>query len=166
MKPLPRRRFLRGAAGAALALPLLDAFVPDKARAATFPKRLVIVFTANGTVPDAWTPAGTETNFTLSEILSPLAPHQAELVVLSGIDAESSYHGPGDNSHWNGMGHMLTGTELLDLGDGAYWGGGISVDQRVAQSIGAGTRFPSLELGVDEVPATVASRMSYLGPSQ
>jgi len=169
MRPLPRRRFLRGAAGAAgaaLALPLLDAFVPAKARAATFPKRLVVVFSANGTVPDAWTPTGTETNFTLSDILAPLAPHQDQLVVLAGIDAESSYHGPGDNSHWNGMGHMLTGTELVDLGGSVYWGGGISVDQFLAAQIGQKTRFPSIELAVEDAPATVASRMSYLGAGQ
>jgi hypothetical protein len=64
------------------------------------------------------------------------------------------------------MGHMLTGTELIDVGGGVYWGGGISVDQRVAQEIGGATRFPSLELGVEPDPATVASRMSYLGPAQ
>jgi hypothetical protein len=109
---------------------------------------------------------GTETSFTLSDILAPLAPHQDQLVVLSGVDAESSYHGPGDNSHWNGMGHMLTGTELLDLGGGEYWGGGISVDQFVAQQIGQTTRLSSLELSVEDAPASVATRMSYLGPQQ
>jgi hypothetical protein len=162
----PRRLFLRGAAGAALALPLLDAALPQKAAASPFPKRLVIFFSANGTVTDAWTPSGIGTTFTLGEILAPLAPHQDDLVVVQGVDGVSSYHGPGDGAHWNGMGHMLTGTELVDGGDGTYWGGGISVDQRVAEVVGAATPFPSLELAVEENPATVLSRMSYLGAGQ
>lgn len=147
----------------ALALPLLDAFTARTADAVPFPKRLVVVFTPNGTVADAWTPSGGEHDFVLGEILSPLAAHRDDLLILSGIDGESSYHGPGDNAHWNGMGHMLTGTELVDLGNSVFWGGGISVDQLVAQRIGGSTRFPSLELAVEPNPGQVASRMSYLG---
>jgi hypothetical protein len=102
----------------------------------------------------------------LGDILAPLAPRQKDLVVLSGIDAESSYHGPGDASHWNGMGHMLTGTELVDVGGGVFWGGGISIDQFLAQKIGGQTRLPSLELAVEDGPGNVASRLSYLGAAQ
>ena len=161
-----RRRFLRGAGGALLALPLLDAFTTGPAGAGAFPRRLVIMFSANGTLADAWTPTGGETDFVLGDILEPLEPHRDDLLVLAGIDGTSSYHGPGDNAHWNGMGHMLTGTELVDLGDYNFTGGGISIDQRIAQTIGGATKFPTLELCVEDSPATVASRMSYLGPNQ
>jgi Protein of unknown function (DUF1552) len=163
---VPRRSFLRGAGGALLALPLLDAFTTGPAGAGVFPKRLVIMFSGNGTLADAWTPTGGETDFVLGDILAPLAPHREDLLILAGIDATSSYHGPGDGAHYNAMGHLLTGTELIDLGDYNYTGGGISIDQRIAQAIGATTKLPTLELSVEQNPATVLSHMSYLGPNQ
>jgi hypothetical protein len=169
MQRLPRRRFLgflRGLAGGALALPLLDSLTSGSARALPHPKRLIVFFSANGTIADAWRPTGGENDFVLSEILEPLAPHRDQLLILGGVDAESSYHGPGDNSHWNGMGHMLTGTELVDLGGGVFTGGGISVDQYLAKQIGGATKLASLELAVEESPSTVSSRLSYLGASQ
>lgn len=166
MQRVPRRRFLRGLAGGALALPLLAGLDSPSARAAPHPKRLIVFFSANGTIADAWRPTGGETDFVFSEILAPLAPHRDELLILGGIDAESSYHGPGDNSHWNGMGHMLTGTELVDLGGGVFTGGGISVDQHIAAQIGGATKLASLELAVEASPSTVSSRLSYLGAAQ
>ncbi|MFO0761643.1 MAG: DUF1552 domain-containing protein [Byssovorax sp.] len=164
--PWTRRRFLRAAGGVALALPILEALDVPPARAVTFPKRLVIVFSPNGMPVDYWKPTGTEQSFTLSPVLAPLTAHQDDLVIVSGVDMESSYHGVGDGMHLNGMGHMLTGTELVDSGFGTYWGGGISVDQFIAQAIGGTTRLGSLELGVEDNPATCKSRMSYLGPAQ
>jgi hypothetical protein len=160
-----RRRFLLGAGGVALALPLLEAFAP-RARAAAPPKRLVILFSANGTIKPNWRPTGTETNFTLSPILAPLAPYKSDLVIIDGVDEESSYHGPGDGGHASAMGHCLTGTELIDVGGGDYWGGGISVDQLVAKKVGGSTQLGSLALSVEDHPATVMTRMSYTGKLQ
>jgi hypothetical protein len=157
--------FLGGASGALLALPL-SSVTGDRASAAGFPTRLVVFFTPNGTVYDAWKPVATPDGFDLGPILSPLAPHKNKLLVLDGVDEESSYHGPGDASHWNGIGHLLTGTELIDQGKGVVWGGGTSVDQFIASHVGAETRLPSLQLGVEDNPANVASRLSYLGPAQ
>src|SRR5262249_50596820 len=105
-------------------------------------------------------------------ILAPLEPHKSELLLLAGVDMQSSNFGPGDG-HQKGMGHMLTGTELLDgtqfmggSGGTVGWAGGISVDQAIANVIGNQTRFKSLEFGVYVREATVWSRMSYLGPNQ
>ena len=36
-------------------------------------KRLIVFFTPNGTIPDAWRPTGGERDFTLSTILSPMS---------------------------------------------------------------------------------------------
>ena len=58
-KSLPRRTFLRGA-GAALALPFLDAMVPAlsaAARAAAPARRLGFVYVPNGVNWMRWTPA-------------------------------------------------------------------------------------------------------------
>jgi hypothetical protein len=162
------RRKLLGA-GAALAG---TALLPRSVWAATAPpKRLVIVFSANGTIFNSWLPQGTETSFTLSPILSALAPFQSKLLVLNGVNVKSASNGPGDD-HMKGMGHMLTGIELLPgntmggAGTPAGFAGGISIDQRIAADIGQNTRFPSLEFGVMVQNADVWARMIYSGPNQ
>jgi len=170
---LSRRAFLRGAGGIAVALPFLEA-MSDSALANPFPKRLVVFFTGLGTVKSAWAPTGTETDFVLGEVLSPLAPFQDKLLVLEGIDMESAYHGPGD-PHQQGIAQALTGTELQEGDIFPYacnpnakvgWGGGISIDQFLAKEIGQTTKFASLEFGVQVQHANVSSRISYLGPGQ
>ena len=168
---ISRRHLLRGAGGAAVALPFLGA-MDRPARAASFPKRFVVFFTGLGTVRDKWLPTGSETSFTLGEILSPLAPFQDQLLVLDGIDMESAYHGPGD-AHQLGIAQALSGTELLDgelfeyaCGGGAVgWGGGITLDQMLADAIGGKTKLGSLELGVQVEYAHVSNRISYRGPA-
>ena len=171
MKKLGRRRFLRGAGGAAVALPFLGA-MSERASADVFPKRFIAFFTGLGTVRSAWTPVGTESQFILGEVLSPLAPFQDKLLILDGIDMESSYHGPGD-PHQQGIAQALTGTELQEgnlfqyacnPGKTVGWGGGISLDQHLANHIGQNTKLPSLELGVQVQYANVSSRVSYQGP--
>src|SRR5205085_2373936 len=101
-------------------------------------------------------------------LLTPLTPHQSKLLVLSGIDMESTYHGPGEG-HMMGTGGFLTGTELQagnlftdGSGTPAGWGGGISVDQQIAGQLGGATKLRSLELGVQVVNNTVWDRISYL----
>ncbi|HTB73865.1 MAG TPA: DUF1552 domain-containing protein [Polyangiaceae bacterium] len=162
------RRKLLGA-GAALAG---TALLPRSVWAADPPpKRLVVVFSANGTIFDSWLPQGTETSFTLSPILSALAPFQKKLLVLNGINVKSASNGPGDD-HMKGMGHMLTGIELLSgttqggAGTPAGFAGGISIDQRIAADIGSSTRFPSLEFGVMVQNSDVWARMIYSGANQ
>ena len=155
MTRIPRRTILRGAAGAAIALPWLEAMSPRQARAATAPrKRFVVMFSPNGTIPTAWTPtrgpSGAETDFTLSPILSPLEPHQADIVVVQGLNQQ----GGGGDGHQNGIGGMLTGSPLNPgpfAGVGAPpagWATGPSVDQRIADGLAAPTKLRSLELGV------------------
>jgi uncharacterized protein DUF1552 len=163
MARLARRMLLRGAAGATLALPWLEA--TGTARAHGFPRRLVVVMTPNGTIAPDWTPSGGEHDFVLGPILEPLEPHREDLLVLAGIDMESSYHGPGDDSHWNGMGHLLTGTELVEAPP-AFWAGGQSVDQRIADAVGAQTPLRSLELAVEKFFEHVSSRMCYRAAGQ
>ena len=56
---LPRRTFLRGAAGAMLGLPLLDVMEPRSARGAAksvAPTRLGCIYMPNGIPKDAWEP--------------------------------------------------------------------------------------------------------------
>jgi hypothetical protein len=88
MKQLNRRTFLRGAAGAALSLPLLDVMMPSKARAqtVTFPKRVLFVFQPNGDEIAARFVSRGETNFVLGEFLEPLEPHRNEILIIEGLE--------------------------------------------------------------------------------
>jgi len=172
-KTLSRRALLRGLGGAAIGLPFLGAMA-DTASAIAFPKRFVVFFTGLGTVKPAWVPKGTETEFGFGPILAPLEPFKKKTLVLEGIDMESAYHGPGD-PHQQGIGQALTGTELQEGMLFPYacnpsamvgWGGGISLDQFLADKIGQMTKFPSLELGVQVQYANVSARISYRGGGQ
>ena len=157
MKPISRRRLLKGAAGAAIALPFLNAMTRRGRADSAFPKRFIVWFTPDGNIHENWVPTGTTTNFTLSRILAPLAPYQDKLVILDGLTDQVGNYGqePGDD-HQRGMGTMLTGVHLLDgtqqggctTCPAAGLAGGISVDQAIANAIGTTTKFKSLELGV------------------
>ena len=166
---LDRRTLLRGLAGAAIGLPFLEAMSPT-AHAAPLPKRLVVFFTPDGTIPGAWV-NGTTNDFTLGPILEPLEAHKSDLIVLTGINNEAAHHGPGDD-HQRGMGTMLTGTELqpgpdqggCDTCPAAGFAGGASFDQVIAQKIGNQTKLASMEFGVSVHNANSWSRMSFSGP--
>jgi Protein of unknown function (DUF1552) len=172
---LSRRTMLRGAFGAGVSLPFLDAMMPRSSHAqVVIPKRFGVFFSACGTTPEFWTPVGTtpgvtatpsktnpavHTNFTLSPILQPLAPHQQNIVVLRGVSMEStqSKYGPIANVHDQGMTHMLTAIPLIQGPGGAGranhfvdgGAGGPSIDQHIAKAIGGTTLLRSLELGVN-----------------
>jgi hypothetical protein len=168
---LSRRTVLRGLGGVAIGLPLLDA-MSARAQTASPPTRFIAVFNPCGNVAANWTPTGTETSFQLSPILAPLQPHVSKCLFLADVNMESTYHGPGEG-HMMGMAGLLSGTELQagnlftdGSGTPAGWGGGISIDQEIAKHIAPGTRFTSLELGVQVAVDDVWGRISYLGPGQ
>jgi hypothetical protein len=141
---LPRRTFLRGA-GAALALPLLEAMVPAftvKAGAAQPVRRLGVVYVPNGIDMDRWTPAATGTSFELTPILQPLAPFRSQLLVVTGLEGADSR-----GSHSGAASRFLTG-----LGGSSSQGrvlAGTSIDQMVAKAFAQDTQLPSLELSLD-----------------
>jgi hypothetical protein len=160
-----RRGVLHGIVAGAVGLPWLETFAGKTAHAAPLPKRFVAMFSANGTIFENWVPTGTESKFTLGPILRPLAPHQNELVVIAGVDQK----GGGGDGHQNGISGMLTGSGLLPgrfAGVGAPpagWAEGQSVDQRLADEIGRGLPFRSIEFGVQTGPADNWGRMVYRG---
>ena len=56
-KHLPRRTFLRGALGAAIAMPFFDAMIPAlSAQAAKRPFRFGAIYVPNGIYPQQWHP--------------------------------------------------------------------------------------------------------------
>jgi len=163
---------LRGAGGA-LALPLLTDLDPRLAHAdmPAFPKRFIVLFSPNGTIPGAWAASGSGPTFALGDIMTPLAAHQQDLIVLQNLEMSAALHSPGGDAHGLGMGCLLTATELL-AGDqfkagmggaGSGWPGGISIDQFIANRVGMATKFPSLEFSVKRMSGSIWSRLSYRG---
>jgi Protein of unknown function (DUF1552) len=167
---LKRRQLLRGSLLAAAAIPLLDA-TRARGQAVTFPRRLLIFYTPNGTIGAQFRPTGGETDFTLGRILQPLAPYREQLLVLGGVHMPLADAGFGSH-HTRGVGGLLTGRPILE---GTFesagpptagWASGISLDQHIAKVLAPPTPFQTLELGVQVVDAEVRGRLCYAGPSQ
>ncbi len=145
---LDRRTFLRGA-GAALALPWLEAMAPALRRAPPPPLRAVFVFAPNGMKMDDWTPAREGRDFELPFLLEPLQPFRKSLTVCSGLTIDGGRaHGDGPGDHARAAASYLTCAHPLKTG-GADIRAGVSVDQVIAAEIGGQTAFPSLELGME-----------------
>jgi hypothetical protein len=149
-KRLDRRTFLRGA-GAAVALPLLDAMRPAfAATSAKAPVRMSFVYVPNGIVMDNWTPKAEGAGFEFSRILKPLEPFRDRTTVISGLmDHNANALGDGGGDHARAAASFLTGAHPKKTG-GSDIHVGISADQVAAQALGAETRLPSLELGLDD----------------
>ncbi|MES1183640.1 MAG: DUF1552 domain-containing protein, partial [Myxococcales bacterium] len=133
---------LRGAGGIAIALPWLEIMAPERpVRAAGTPaRRFVGVFTPGGTVLDNWRPTGTETDFTLSTILQPLAPVQPHIMVVDGIDMTCAV----GEQNQAGLVALLTGSK--QTGSPNDFAANPSIDQVLASRLSANQRLPSLEL--------------------
>jgi Protein of unknown function (DUF1552) len=170
-----RRTWLRAATGAALALPFLPSLCtrPVRAQERSFPKRLVLMYTPNGVIHDAWWPQNvvSEREFTLGPIHEPLLTHKNRLVFLGGLTLASAESGPG-GPHQRGIGALFTNTSLQtgEFEDGcgakAGWASGISVDQRIAAVVGTESPLSSLQLGVRATENDVQGRIAYAGAGQ
>jgi hypothetical protein len=143
---------LRGT-GAAIALPWLEAMLPQgRAAAAAKPDdalRMIYIMVPNGIHMPAWTPEAVGTTFELPASLEPLAKHRTNLSVLTGLTLDGARdHGDGGGDHARSGASFLTGAHPRKT-DGADIKNGVSVDQVAAQAIGHKTRFASLELGLE-----------------
>jgi hypothetical protein len=150
MKAISRRALLRGA-GAAVALPWLDAMVPAFAsplRAAP-PIRMGFLYTPNGKNMADWTPSAEGAEYELPAILQPLKEVREDLLVLTGLTADKARpHGDGGGDHARALGAFLTGAQPRKT-DGTDIRAGISTDQVAAAAIGDQTRLSSLEIGCE-----------------
>ena len=172
-KYLSRRTVLRGA-GAAIALPLLDAMVPAAtalANTAAAPRpRLGFVYFPHGAVMSRWKPEKVGTDFEFPQILKPLEPFKAHSTVVTGLRNKG-----GESSDPHGI---IAGTWLSCYGPANREAGserGISADQLAARHIGQDTALPSLELSGESIggltcaPGTgcgFASTVAFRTPTQ
>ncbi len=140
-----RRKFLRGV-GFSLALPMLEAFAPHRARgerpADKQLLRLVCVGTYLGFHQPDFFPAQTGRDYEISPVLKPLRSFCGEMTVFSGLDHR------GRNGH-QGWRAWMSGSAS----------GGVSMDQIVAAKVGGRTRFESLQATCGKPPGD--ARLSF-----
>jgi hypothetical protein len=145
MKRVHRRGFLGtiGTLGAAaLALPFYELVAKREARAGGVAKRVIFFYfpdgaacpTNNGDLNQNFHPTGSETSFTLSKQLEPLAAHKDQCVFVKGVNM----WGFDTGNHPAGARKLLTGR---NAGDGQ------SIDQYLASTVGSQSPWHHLYLG-------------------
>jgi hypothetical protein len=147
-KAVDRRMFLRGM-GTAVALPFLDAMTPAFAATTKAPVRMAFVYVPNGIDMRYWNPGYEGKLGELPRILKPLEPLKNDITLLSNLTHNTGralLDGAGD--HGRCCGSYLTGVQVkkttVDIK------ASVSCDQLVASQIGSKTRFPSLEVGLED----------------
>jgi len=146
--PLPRRHVLR-AAGAAVALPFLDAMLPRlRSAPSTFKPwaksvgpapRMIFCYVPNGVNIFEWVPKGDGEQYTLSPTLDTLKEYRSDFTVISGLGHPAAQGGHSGADTW------LTAANLKGK-PGADYTNSVSADQLAARLHGQKTRFPSLQL--------------------
>ncbi len=167
-KRMGRRRFLTGAlaTGAAAVLPLprlvrdLDSTGEAWANGAPLPRKFGMWFFGNGTDPGTWHPegaGGVGDAWALTEQLAPLAPFKEYLTVLSGFEVKTG------GAHVGGSAGVTTGALPDEFGSAQL----PSIDQLVADRVGAQTPYRSLEVGLSRAtpagPQPVLHAISHQG---
>lgn len=170
---LSRRHLLRGA-GAALALPTLEAMLNGSGLAyadgAPPPRRFITWFFGNGVIRDKWIPAQVGATYTPTEQLMPLSAVREYVSVVSGFNVQT----PNYRGHHTGAAAMLSGAPLIPLdAGGAPYNSKFSmksIDQVAADAIAGPTTFKSLQLGVSKRIITdegsTLANLSHRGPDQ
>ncbi|HEY4087697.1 MAG TPA: DUF1552 domain-containing protein [Bryobacteraceae bacterium] len=149
---LDRRAFLKGAGGAMLALPVLDAMGAEVTN--EIPKRFCAIYTANGmslpkaehNIPEwSWFPTGTDANgdFVFGKSTQPYAPFRKQISFMGNL-----YHPSGPKSDPHTCSDMwLTGAPLYNPKPGTY--NTVGLDQVIAEHTKQYTRRPSVVLSID-----------------
>jgi hypothetical protein len=134
---------------AAVALPFLDAMAPAMTTTAKAPVRMAFFYVPNGMIMDAWNPSYEGKFQELPRALKAMEPFKDDMLMLGNLTHNTGralLDGAGD--HGRCCGSYLTGVQvkksLVEIKNG------ISFDQIVANEIGKQTRFPSLELGMED----------------
>jgi hypothetical protein len=143
-RELSRRRFLRGT-GVVMALPWLESLpVWGAEPMAAPPKRLAVLFMANGVNPDLWWAKGSGAAIELGPSLAPLEPLKGKFNYIKGLFNKAA---TGVGIHPGMTGNLLSGVSLTK---GAELHGGVSLDQVLAGHIGDQTVQPSMVLGCEQ----------------
>lgn len=168
-----RRHFLRGM-GVALALPWMESlpFAGQLAASATAdgpPLRLGIVYFSNGVEPIHWWAKGSGAAMEIGPGLTPMRPHREDMVFIRGLFSESAL---ASSSPHLGRMNILSGAPVSL--DPSVIRVGTSMDQVLAQQVGARTALPSLVLGIepnelrleDGLSMIYGSAVSWVSPTK
>ncbi|MBL8849228.1 MAG: DUF1552 domain-containing protein [Planctomycetaceae bacterium] len=156
-----RRTFLRGL-GVSMALPWMEsipvwgqtsAAAPPASEA---PVRVAVLFSGNGYHSKEFWVKGTGADMELGQVLAPLQPHREKLLFIKGLYNVEATKG---NIHSSQTGNLLSGAPLSAGGEIRS---GTSFDQLLAQTIGRGTKVPSLVLGCEKSNPSVHKNYSML----
>jgi hypothetical protein len=141
---LNRRNFLKGA-GVAIALPMMESWMPSAMAAGKGKtvKRFVCLSNNYGVYQKAFFPSTTQVGagYDMPETLKALEKHRKEFTVFSNLDH-------GFTGGHQGVPVFLSGVRPILAHN--FPEGNISLDQKLAEHHGAATRFPSMTLGVRE----------------
>jgi len=157
--PMHRRKFLRGT-GVALALPLLDAFLPRIKAASTVASRtnMVCICTSLGLHAPFLFPSETGADYKLTPYLEILKDFRRDFTLFSGLSHPDQ---TGANGHTSEM-TWLTSARFPGLGG---FKNTVSIDQLAAETIGLETRLPSLVLGTG-TPSLSYTRGGVMIPAE
>lgn len=138
-----RRRFLRGT-GVSIALPVLESLTPRSVAVESTKKpvkRFVALSNNYGVYPQAFFPATGGRDYEMPATLKSLEPHRRDFTVFSNLD------------HGLSGGHACVPSLLSGVMPTVapnYPEMNMSLDQRLAEHVGAATRFPSMTLQVND----------------
>lgn len=162
---LSRRTFLRGA-GVTLALPWLEAMIPQ-ARAAPAvrpPLRAAFIYTPNGYNQSTFIPTKTGLDYDLTPALEPLAKVRGEVTVLTGLD-RTFVGGTGVHAQCGSC--WMSSSPPTETLDGGF-PTNTTLDQMMARELGRDTPLPSLELSCNDFTDNKETRyyecVSWVGP--
>jgi len=137
---MDRRNFLRGLFGTSVALPLLESVGATSGVAWPMPKRMVCIGYQFGLAPKLLFPTKFGKDYEMSTLLKPMVQHRDDFTLFSGLD-----HGLVGGHHT--VHTFLSGIKAQDASN--MLEGNISVDQKAAMSVGAKTRYSSLQFSPD-----------------
>jgi hypothetical protein len=154
-----RRRWLAGAALSAATVPLFARFArPAFADDADTPRRLIVLYSPNGTVPGAWTP--TSADPTSSTILAPLAPWQEHVTTIDGLGFGGGFNTP----HSMGTMKALTNRDAFDARPEGTERGvmtGPSLETVLARDLGGETLRDVLRLSVSNATGSNRAWLNF-----
>ena len=160
-KHLPRRTFLRGALGAVVALPFLDAMIPAlAAQAGRRPFRFGAIYIPNGIYPQLWHPDTAGGTFDFKPIMAPLESYRSHLVTLSGLKAPDGNPDMG-GVHMGASAAWLNGTGPVTDQAKFVIKSKKSIDQYIADAVAADTPLRSLEVGTEDMGTSAGACDGY-----
>jgi hypothetical protein len=142
-----------------MGLPLLESMTPiaksvfASADQVVYPKRMAMIFFANGAIMSDWKPVAghksvSTTDWELSKTLAPLSPVKSKINVIANLAHENGRSGnDGAGDHARSAASFLTAARPVKTSGNIRVG--VSVDQIAATALMGKTRLPSIELGLD-----------------